>query len=502
MSRETNDLYEFGHFCLNAPARTLFHDNAHVPLKPKVVDTLIALLEDAGNVVSKSQLMEKVWSESFVEESNLSVNIYELRKAFKNFDNCDDLIQTVPRRGFRFNAEVVRKQILHENGKIQYAPAELGEERRGADRIEEKASMQADTRKTFIYALCALGFLLLGSGIWVYHQNGRADVVNPPQRTAWSDRSKVENRQTENLESYQLYRRGLELWRNRNSDDMLQGAELYRRSIALDPNFILPYIGLADTYSMLHNDPAEWKMADDYVKKALAIDPDSAEAHASLAFIEAMDKWQWQEAENEYKRAIALDPNCGKAHQWYATLLMVERRFDDAEVELRKAIEIEPMSPNYNSDLCEFDTYAKPFGEIKAQCLRSQEIAPHANNLMILEQAFIVESIRGNKIDAAEADAVMPKTQIPIYLAGGARAVETRVLQESLKYSHEKILHDYNLSLIYATLGEKEKSYEYLDKSFEAHAFLLPFVNARREFDLMRGDPHFKNLMNRIGLIN
>ena len=102
-----------------AAPRTLFHDNVHVPLKPKVVDTLIALLEDAGNVVSKSQLMEKVWSDGFVEESNLSVNIYELRKAFKNFDNCDDLIQTIPRRGFRFNALVVRKPFLHENGKVE-----------------------------------------------------------------------------------------------------------------------------------------------------------------------------------------------------------------------------------------------------------------------------------------------------------------------------------------------------------------------------------------------
>ncbi|MGI8789190.1 MAG: winged helix-turn-helix domain-containing protein [Pyrinomonadaceae bacterium] len=488
-------------------SRTLFHEDAPVPLKPKVVETLIVLIEDAGNVVSKDFLMEKVWGETFVEESNLSVNIYELRKAFKKFGDTENLIQTIPRRGFRFNAEVLQREISQANEKKIYSVSEqintegsikdLPENQQSEKRNESQIKFGKANR----YAVFAVGVLLLfiAAGL-TYRQHNAAVAQNLQSRQNSSKQSNFEKRPTENLEAYQFYRRGIELWQTRNAEKMRQAAELFRRSIALDANFALSYVGLADTYSMLNNDPAEWQMAEEYVQKALTIEPNSADAHASLAFIEAMDKWQWDEAENEYKHAIELDPNCGKAHQWYATLLMIERRFDEAEVELRKAVEIEPMSPNYNSDLCEFDTYAKPFEETKAQCLRSEEIAPLANNAMILLQAFIVESVRADKIDHSQAQEILPKQLYFIYQTDGGRGVTKEMLRETLEKPRDPTFDDYNLSVIYALLGEKEKSFECLERTFKAHAFLLPFINARREFDSMRDDERFKNLTRRIGL--
>jgi Tfp pilus assembly protein PilF len=104
---------------------------------------------------------------------------------------------------------------------------------------------------------------------------------------------------------------------------------------------------------MMRNDAEDQRQAEEYIQKALALEPDSAEAHASSGFILAMDKWQWREAEAEFQKAIGLDEDSAKAHQWYATLLAVERRFDEAETHLKRAIEIEPLSPNYNADLCE-----------------------------------------------------------------------------------------------------------------------------------------------------
>ncbi len=496
-----NNLYEFENFSLNENSKTLFYKDAPVPLKPKVVETLIVLIENAGNVVSKDYLMEKIWGDIFVEESNLSVNIYELRKALRNFENTENLIQTVPRRGFRFNAEVLQRESspLLTKKKI----ADEDSINKPSENLQPSVSTQtANTFGNFnryaVFVICALLLILIT--YLIYRRNSPATAQNLNITQDSLKESNLVRRPTENLEAYQFYRRGIELWQTRNSEKMLQAADLFHRSIALDPNFALAHVGLADVYSMLDNDPAEWQTAEEYVRKALAIDPNSADAHASLAFIEAMNKWQWQAAEIEYKRAIELDSRCGKAHQWYATLLMIERRFDEAEIELRKAVEIEPMSPNYNSDLCEFDTYAKPFAEIKAQCLRSEEIAPLSNNGQILTQAFIVESIRSDKIDVSEAENILPKSTIAFYQKNGGRGLEETALSNSLANPRDKVFDDYNLSVIYALLGDKEKSFACLERTFKAHAFLLPFANARREFDTMRDDARFKDLMRRVGL--
>ncbi len=106
MTEENRHFYEFGDFRLDTREKILYHHDAAVPLKPKAVETLVVLIENAGNVVSKRDLMNAVWQEVFVEENNLSVNIYELRKAFARFDAAGKYIETVSRRGFRFSALV------------------------------------------------------------------------------------------------------------------------------------------------------------------------------------------------------------------------------------------------------------------------------------------------------------------------------------------------------------------------------------------------------------
>ncbi len=115
MSDKTKYFYEFGDFRLDARAKILYHKDAPVALKPKIVETLIVLVENAGEVVSKNDLMNAVWQDTFVAENNLSVNIYALRKAFAEYGESEkNFIQTVSRRGFRFTASV--REILRTNG--------------------------------------------------------------------------------------------------------------------------------------------------------------------------------------------------------------------------------------------------------------------------------------------------------------------------------------------------------------------------------------------------
>src|SRR5262245_43562870 len=133
MGRSENNLYEFGPFHLDTAERLLLRNSLPVPLAPKVFDTLVALVQHSGHLLTKDELMQKVWPDSFVEEVNLTVNISALRKALGDDQNGQRYIDTVPKKGYRFVAPV---RELANNG------AELVVEERHTERIgaEEEES--------------------------------------------------------------------------------------------------------------------------------------------------------------------------------------------------------------------------------------------------------------------------------------------------------------------------------------------------------------------------
>src|SRR6476620_3359981 len=106
MNRRVNQLYEFGPFRLDATEHTLLRDGRPVPLRPKVFDILLVLVENRGHLVNKEQLMSSVWTEQFVEEGNINKNISMLRQALGESDSGTKFIETVPKRGYRFIADV------------------------------------------------------------------------------------------------------------------------------------------------------------------------------------------------------------------------------------------------------------------------------------------------------------------------------------------------------------------------------------------------------------
>src|SRR5687767_10552520 len=106
MSLRGHGFYSFGPYRLDAAKRVLLRDGGMVPLPPKAVEVLLVLVESAGQLVEKSELLEKVWPDTFVEDGNLSVNIFTLRKALGAGDDEGEYIRTVPRRGYTFVAEV------------------------------------------------------------------------------------------------------------------------------------------------------------------------------------------------------------------------------------------------------------------------------------------------------------------------------------------------------------------------------------------------------------
>jgi Tol biopolymer transport system component/DNA-binding winged helix-turn-helix (wHTH) protein len=106
MRKQTRVLYEFGSFRLDVDERLLMRDGRMAPLPPKVFETLLVLVENSGRVVSKDELMQSLWPDTFVEESNLTQNISQLRRALGDGTGGVKFIETIPKRGYRFVADV------------------------------------------------------------------------------------------------------------------------------------------------------------------------------------------------------------------------------------------------------------------------------------------------------------------------------------------------------------------------------------------------------------
>src|SRR5260370_34693159 len=106
MNRQAKHFYTFGPFRFDPEERLLLRDGKPVPLAPKVIETLLLLVQNAGHLVDKDDLMNRVWPDAFVEEGNLNKNIFLLRKVLSEATNVREYIENIPKRGYRFVVDV------------------------------------------------------------------------------------------------------------------------------------------------------------------------------------------------------------------------------------------------------------------------------------------------------------------------------------------------------------------------------------------------------------
>ena len=180
MGQQDNHSYEFGRFRLNVAERVLLRDGEAVPLTPKVFDILVALVENGGQIVSKDDLMKRVWPNVFVEEGNLTQNISLLRKALGETPGGAQFIETVPRRGYRFAADVSHAgNGAHESAietRIASSPS--------VSIHNTNSQLAGIRRRTPVFALAA-GVVVIGIiGLVYFTGRGKAGNDSPIQSIA------------------------------------------------------------------------------------------------------------------------------------------------------------------------------------------------------------------------------------------------------------------------------------------------------------------------------
>jgi TolB-like protein len=178
----------------------------------------------------------------------------------------------------------------------------------------------------------------------------RAKLTRPEQNA-------VSGRPTENTEAYQLYLLGRYFWNKRTAADFEKAIEYFNQAIEKDPNYALAYAGLADAYVLLiaygQGRPEDtFPKAKDAALKALELDRTLGEAHAALGMTLFAYDLNFAEASREFQRAIELNPNYATAHQWYAECGLIPfGKFDEAVAEVKRALELDPLSVIINADV-------------------------------------------------------------------------------------------------------------------------------------------------------
>lgn len=301
-------MFRIGPFRLNAARLTLHAHGKPVALGPRVVETLLVLAENAGKPVEKATLLDRVWPDGFVEESNLAQNVYVLRKTFREH-GLKNTIETVPRKGYRLAAPVERVVDLPQPKPHRWSAGR------------------------FLIAAAAFGVVV------VLYAFGQANTSAPRGST-----------DALSPDAQRLYVIGRYYWDLRTPDGVGKSLGYFARVIDAAPQSALGYAAMADANVTMgdycygtHRPATYFARARAYAEKALAIDPDSAQAHAALGFAD-LHGTDAAFGLSELRHAIALDPAYAPAHEWLGIWLLRRGDVYRAVAELRSAANLEPLS--------------------------------------------------------------------------------------------------------------------------------------------------------------
>ncbi len=322
---------------------------------------------------------------------------------------------------------------------------------------------------------------------------------------------------TDNTEAYQLYVKGRYVWNKRTEEALKKGIDYFEQAIEKDPNYALAYSGLADCYIVLGSwraggalSPKEaGPRAKAAAEKAIEIDSSLAEAHTSLADAELLFGWDWVAVEREFKRAIELNPNYSTARQWYANYLTAMGRLDDALIESQRAKEINPLSLIININLGEIFRFARQEDRAIEQYQRTLELDPnfaeaHADLGKAYEQkTMYAEAIAEFKkaITLSKENPLMVAALGRAYAVSGQAEEAKKILNELKKISKRRYVSSYEIAMIYAGLGDKDKAFEWLERAYEERASFLIFLKVDPRLDSLRPDARFQELQRRMGLM-
>jgi TolB-like protein/DNA-binding winged helix-turn-helix (wHTH) protein/tetratricopeptide (TPR) repeat protein len=326
------------------------------------------------------------------------------------------------------------------------------------------------------------------------------------------EHARLSSAHTVDPEAYEAYLKGRYYWNKRTAVSMPKAALYFEQAISKDPGYGAAYSGLADCNSGLawHGfmSPADvLPKAYAAAQKAVEIDPQSAEAHASLAL--ALDhKWDWAEAEVEFKRALELNPQYANAHHWYGDYLSIQGRHDEALVEAKRALELDPLNLMIGTWVGLRYYLARRYDGAVEQSRNTVDLDPSfAAAHLILGESYVQHGKHKEGVDELQKAASLSggsplyTAQVGVSLAlAGEKKEALQVIRELQDISGKRYVSPYGVAQLYAALNDKERTYKWLETAYRDRAVWMSYLAVDPSFDSIRSEEHFQDLLRRVDL--
>jgi tetratricopeptide (TPR) repeat protein len=359
-----------------------------------------------------------------------------------------------------------------------------------------------------------------------------SDVVEVPEEIAGEvskrlqlrlsneENARLTRRPTENREAYHLFLKAEHHANKWTPDGLRKGIDFARQAIEADPAYAAPYAALAYIYGM-QGYMGVLAPADAFPKsrtaalKALQIDETNIGAHIWLGLVHLYYDWDWHRAEAEIRKGLDLAPNDPAGHVAHAGWLVVMGRCEEAILESKRAVELDPLSSPIGASLAYNYKWARHYERALEQCRQTVDLDPS----FVAAQALLAELLAL----VGRCDEAVTEAQKCLSLPGGidmrnrstlglvyaiigredeARKIAGELesqwkpgsLASALPYTRPLLPH------IYGALRDRDHAFQWLEESYKGRVSSLVFIRHAPEFDSLHGDPRFEDLLRRIGL--
>jgi adenylate cyclase len=530
-----NHFFRFGEFTFDADQRVLLRQGKPLLLAPKVLETLLTLVQNSGRIIEKEELMKRLWPDTFVEESNLTYCIVQLRKTLGDEARHPRYIETIPKRGYRFilDVEEVSSDMgasiavlpfldLSPDKDQDYFCEGLADElinslaslpnlyvvsrtssfrfksqtldiREVGKRLNVNTVLEGSVRKAgsnfriTTQLISAVDGYQLWSGqydrkledIFAVQEDIAKSTVKALKGVLSSDDQRPLHKvRTTDIEAYECYLRGRQFFYQMRRRSLESARQMYLKAIEIDDHFGPAYAGIADCSSFLYIDwgglESDLVDAERAILKAVEISPGLAHVHASRGVI-LSQRGQYSEAEREFETALHLNPKLYEANYYYARACFSQGKLDRAAGLLEQATAVRPDS---------FDALSM-LGCIYRRQKREQ----------------LQKETSQRCFDAADSHLEFYPSDIRPLLLGAIALIELGETKRGLEWTRRALELDsqdpnvlYNAADAFSIAGEFGEAITCLEKS-------LPFcadrkwVDSDSYLDPLRGLPRFQELL-------
>jgi len=312
-----------------------------------------------------------------------------------------------------------------------------------------------------------------------------------------------------------LYLTGQYYWDKRTPADLNKAVGYFEQAIDRDPKYAEAYVGLANCYSLLREFAAmpsdeAFPRALAAARKAVELDPSSAEAHNALAFGTFYWNWDAAEAEREFRTAIKLDPNYVTAHHWYATFLMVLGRLPEALEQINLAQLLDPASTSVLADKA-LILYHQGDKNQAVSLLKQLAISQPSFfsthqylSAIYLDEGdasgYLAEAAKAANLSHDAGETVLVREADIGYRSGGQQGMLRNIYRVRKKSFDEGRTPAFFVAETYARLGESTEALHYLETSFHRHEVAFLTIRVHEPFLFLHGDPVFRQLVEQAGL--